>query len=84
MKLIDPIRLLSNFIKETGKYIANGRPQVTPLQYKERLDICDTCEHLRKTRFSCGLCGCYLGTKAKWATTSCPDKPERWSEIKEK
>ena len=26
----------------------------------------------------CGLCGCLLEHKAKWKTTTCPDKPERW------
>ena len=33
---------------------------------------------------TCGLCGCKIALKAKWATTECPDKPARWPEIKEK
>ena len=81
MKLIDPIRLVSNFIKEAGKYIANGRPKVTPHQYKERLDICDGCDKMRKSTFTCGSCGCYLGTKAEWRTTTCPE--HKWPEIEE-
>lgn len=28
----------------------------------------------------CGLCGCLLEHKAKWKTTTCPDKPTRWKE----
>ena len=29
----------------------------------------------------CGLCGCLLEHKAKWKTTTCPDKPERWKPV---
>ena len=36
MNIIDPFRLISNFVKETKKYIDNGRPQVTPKQYEDK------------------------------------------------
>ena len=26
----------------------------------------------------CTLCGCAVEHKAKWKTTTCPDKPTRW------
>ena len=79
MNIIDPFRLITNFVKETKKYINEGRPQVTPEQYQDRLDICDSCDFLRKTTFTCGVCGCYLGTKAKWATSDCPKN--KWLEV---
>ena len=27
------------------------------------------------------MCGCLLEHKAKWKTTTCPDKPERWKPV---
>jgi hypothetical protein len=39
-------------------------------------------EYLKKDTERCGLCGCLIEHKAKWATASCPDKPKRWESIK--
>jgi len=73
--------------KAMAKWIAAGKPLVTPEQLAERTAACDACPHLRVKNGvkSCGLCGCSLaassrlfGTvelpgKLEMATESCPD-----------
>jgi hypothetical protein len=40
------------------------------------------CPHLKKEATPrCGLCGCLVEMKAKWKTTTCPDKPSRWEPV---
>ena len=70
--------MISSFARELKTYIANGAPNVTTEDYVERLDACNTCEHLIEPQIRCGLCGCLLEHKAKWKTTKCPDNPPRW------
>ena len=71
-------QMLRNFSKEVVNYIKEGAPNVTAEDYADRLDACNKCPHLKKESMRCGLCGCLLEHKAKWKTTVCPDKPERW------
>jgi len=79
-------KLTLQFAVEAAKYIKKGQPNVTPDQYEERLKICNTCPEKKEGTHNdiCGICGCKIALKAKWATTKCPDKPERWPEIKKK
>jgi|TARA_R110000787_G_scaffold69574_1_gene154718 hypothetical protein len=70
--------MVKTFASEIKTYIANGSPNVSTEDYIERLGACNTCEHLKKPIMRCGLCGCLLEHKAKWKTTTCPDKPTRW------
>ena len=35
-----------------------------------------SCPHLKKEIDRCGICGCLVEHKAKWATSKCPDKEE--------
>jgi hypothetical protein len=70
--------LLSNFIKESGKYIKHGMPQVSADVYTKRIKTCYECEHLREESISCGMCGCNMEIKARWGTSSCPDNPPKW------
>lgn len=72
--------MISSFARELKTYIAEGAPNVTTEDYVERLEACDSCEHLIREKMRCGLCGCLLEHKAKWKTTTCPDKPTRWKE----
>ena len=72
--------MVKTFASEIKTYIANGSPNVSTEDYIERLGACNTCEHLKKPIMRCGLCGCLLEHKAKWKTTTCPDKPTRWKE----
>lgn len=67
--------MLNNFKKELVKYAREGAPNVNAETYKTRLTTCNNCPHL-KNSYRCGLCGCVVEQKAKWATAECPDN--RW------
>ena len=71
-------QMAKNFSKELAKYIKEGAPNVSNSVYIERLEACNTCPHLIKKQMRCG---CMLEHKAKWKTTTCPDKPERWKPV---
>lgn len=71
--------MIKNFGKEALEYAKAGAPNVNKNQYKERLDTCKSCEHLKADVMRCGMCGCLLEHKAKWATSNCPDK--RWKQV---
>ena len=74
--------MLKNFAKEVKQFAEAGAPHVTTLQYKKRVDACAECPHLKKDIDRCGLCGCLIEHKAKWATAKCPDDPARWEPVK--
>ena len=71
-------KMVKSFVKEAATYAKHGAPNVTPRDYQDRLKACYSCEHLKKTTERCGLCGCLVEHKAKWATSKCPDDPQRW------
>jgi len=68
--------MVKNFAKEVKNYAKEGAPNVSQGAYIDRLSACDACEHLKRQSMRCGLCGCLVEQKAKWATSDCPDK--RW------
>ena len=74
-KKLSIFKMLSNFKKELVEYARQGAPSVTENKYKDRLLTCNKCPHL-KNAYRCGLCGCVVEEKAKWATAECPDN--RW------
>jgi hypothetical protein len=74
--------MVKGFVKEAVEYAKQGAPHVTAKQYETRLKACHSCEHLKKDTERCGLCGCLIEHKAKWATASCPDEPKRWPKVK--
>ena len=71
-------QMLKTFSKELATHVANGGTNVSSNDYAERLDACNKCPHLNKDKMRCGICGCLVQHKAKWQTTTCPDKPTRW------
>mgnify|MGYP003339827151 CR=1 FL=1 len=44
----------------------------------QRLEICNSCEHLVKKFNSCKLCKCYVPAKTMFASAICPDN--KWLE----
>ena len=80
-KMPSIFKMATNFAKDLGKYIKEGAPNVTHKQYVKRLETCNQCPHLDKERMRCTLCGCAVEHKAKWKTTTCPDKPPRWEHL---
>tara|TARA_R100001509_G_scaffold142466_1_gene97876 strand:- start:553 stop:921 length:369 start_codon:yes stop_codon:yes gene_type:complete len=75
-KKLSMFDMVKNFAKETIEYAKQGAPNVSTEDYQERLETCGRCEHLKEDQGRCGLCGCVVEHKAKWATSKCPD--ERW------
>ena len=71
--------MLKNFTSELTTYVKNGSPNVTEENYINRLKACQRCEHLNIKLMRCKVCGCLIEHKAKWKTTTCPDKPPRWA-----
>lgn len=71
-KLPSTFQMAKNFIGSAADHIANGMKNVTSEQQAERLAICDECPHAVENKSRCGKCGCFLQTKTKWATSSCP------------
>ena len=76
-------KMVKGFVKEAVKFAKEGAPHVTAKQYEQRLKACFDCPHFKEDVQRCGLCGCLVEHKAKWATASCPDKKEqRWEPVK--
>jgi hypothetical protein len=71
--------MLRNFSSDLATYIKNGQPNVSEESYTNRLKACQSCNNLNTRLMRCNLCGCLIEHKAKWKTTTCPDKPQRWA-----
>lgn len=64
-----------------AKATLEGKETFVPKEiYEERLEICRGCEWFNKGRCLSAGCGCFLGVKAKLATSVCPLHPPKWSE----
>lgn len=46
--------------------------EVEPVLVAIRYSQCRKCEHLRKFRKTCKVCGCFVLTKVKFDGESCP------------
>ena len=82
MPLPSVYSMVKSFVKEAVNYAKEGAHHVTPHQYEKRLKACYSCPHFKEDIERCGICGCLIEHKAKWATSKCPDKEEsRWDKI---
>lgn len=59
------------FIRALFRHIFAGRENVYFAEYIERLRTCNKCEHIDKHRYTCGVCGCKMDVKCKWADSEC-------------
>jgi len=75
-------KMVKGFVEEAIEYAKQGAPHVTAKQYEDRLKACYSCENFKKDVERCGLCGCLVEHKAKWATSNCPDDPKRWEKLR--
>jgi hypothetical protein len=64
-------QMAKNFIQSAAKHIQNGMKNVSEDIQKQRLAICAECPFIIENS-RCGKCGCYLETKTKWESSSCP------------
>lgn len=71
-KLPSTIEMARNFMGSAAKHLANGMKAASEELQQERLSICEKCPHIVEDGSRCGKCGCFLQTKAKWASSSCP------------
>ena len=60
------------FGAELAAHAAGGFEAVPLLVYNDRITACLSCPSLLPETIRCGLCGCNMEAKAKWATASCP------------
>lgn len=70
-KLPSTLEMARNFLGSATDYVKNGMKNVTEDEQKARLAICQECPHMVEGG-RCGKCGCFLQTKTKWASSSCP------------
>lgn len=71
-KLPSTIEMARNFLGAAADHVKNGLQNVDPEEQKRRLEICNECPHIVEDKSRCGKCGCFLQTKTKWASSSCP------------
>ena len=77
---MDILKMVKNFSEEVVKFVAAGAPIVTKEVFKERLEICNNCEHLSGSK--CLKCGCQMSVKCKWGTAKCPI--DKWGTVNTK
>ena len=63
-----------NLATSLAAFVADGLKTVDEKQYRERMEICDGCEHRRGNR--CLKCGCWLTFKVRGRAFKCPE--EKW------
>lgn len=76
MSKLGIMQMLRNFKEDIVAFAKAGAPHVSPESYEKRLSTCADCPHIKDIR--CGMCGCIVEEKAKWATADCPDN--RWDD----
>ena len=72
---------VKSVVKDWSIHIGDGMRNVPPEEYIRRTSICNSCVKFIHKDDTCGVCGCLMGIKAKWRTSSCPDK--KWVEWEE-
>ena len=67
-------RRVLNFGAATLRHAANGFREVDDTLQEARLTICRACSSCDTEQMICRElnCGCYLQTKSKWASETCP------------
>lgn len=72
------LRQAAGFIGATIEHAADGFTDVSDNEFNRRITICSSCPLFNKEQETCDLCGCYMQTKARWRSGTCPDNPPRW------
>lgn len=62
----------TNFIKSAAKHVVSGLKSSPKEVQEQRMAICSSCEFFIKDSMRCGACGCYLATKTRWDSSTCP------------
>jgi len=64
-----------NLTKSLASFVSDGCKLVTPLQYSDRLNVCEACDRRENRR--CLECGCGIDIKARGRAFECP--LEKWA-----
>lgn len=59
-----------NLARSLADFVADGCTTVSDEEYRQRLEVCDTCDQRRGNR--CLKCGCRLALKARGRAFQCP------------
>lgn len=62
----------ANLGKAVVKHVIGGLQESPPEEYSRRLSICQVCDKLEPKEKRCRECGCFVETKAKMLSESCP------------
>ncbi len=65
---------MKSFATAFAQWLASGGKVLSVAESQARLAICAECPERTKYFLAdaCGICGCHLGTKAKWPQQKCP------------
>lgn len=66
------IEKLKNRLQEVADKAQKQIEYVTSDDHQRRLEICRSCEHLRKPLNQCEKCGCLMDLKTKLLGAQCP------------
>jgi hypothetical protein len=72
LTLPSKMQMAKNLVKATADHVKSGLSNVAESEQERRLAICAECPLLIKESGRCSACGCFLATKTKWASSSCP------------
>lgn len=64
----------TKFLKDFAEGLKNSiiKDEQIELLHKERMSICETCEHYKTQTSQCGVCGCFMPIKTRSLNTKCP------------
>lgn len=64
---------MSYGLKDIAKDLISGKVVLSEEELaKERLKVCEPCEHFTKMSRQCKLCGCFMDMKTKLLRATCP------------
>lgn len=72
VKLPSKLEMAKNFVKAAAQHVANGMADASPALQESRMEICMGCPFITEDKSRCGHCGCFLASKTKWQSSSCP------------
>jgi hypothetical protein len=61
---------VANFFQSTVAFVGDGCGIVDDAQYRQRLEVCRTCDRRQGNR--CTACGCWINVKARGRIFRCP------------
>ena len=73
---------MSTFMRSVALFANSGFSIVESEVRKERMSVCESCEHFDVNKNKCNKCGCYLKVKTAFSHESCPVK--KWGAVTQK